>query len=150
MGLQRILIGLLLMGMLILSAGCRHASPYPYSDGLYQYSTLQALLEGVYDGDLECGELLKQGNFGIGTFNALDGEMIVLDGKCYQARVDGTIRNAPNGWSTPFATVTPFDEDEILHLGQVSSIEVFTTSLDKTVPNHNQPLLFAWMEPSPT
>lgn len=53
-----------------------------------------ALLDGVYDGDVTIRELLRHGNFGLGTFNALDGEMLVLDGACYQLRGDGSVRLA--------------------------------------------------------
>jgi acetolactate decarboxylase len=31
-------------------------------------------------------ELLRHGDFGLGTFNRLDGEMLVNDGVCYQLR----------------------------------------------------------------
>ena len=51
---------------------------------------MTALLDGIYDGEMTIGELLGKGNFGIGTFDALDGEMIILDGVCYQLRGDGT------------------------------------------------------------
>ncbi len=54
-------------------------------DTLYQVSTLSALLEGVYDGETTFAELKPHGDFGIGTFNALDGEMICVDGHTYQA-----------------------------------------------------------------
>jgi acetolactate decarboxylase len=53
----------------------------PERDTLYQDSTIDALMQGVYDGDVTVGELTKHGDFGIGTFDKLDGEMIVLDGQ---------------------------------------------------------------------
>lgn len=80
-------------------------------DTLYQVSTIDALMQGVYDGTVEVGELKKQGNFGIGTFDRLDGEMIVLDGKVWQATSDGTVLLAPDNETTPFATVTYFTSD---------------------------------------
>lgn len=138
---HRILAGLLLVGLLNTFCGCRH-SVYRNPDAVFQYSTLQALLEGVYDGELPCGDLLSHGDLGIGTFNTLDGEMIVLDGQCYQARSDGKIQRVAGGALTPFATVTPFDEDEVLQMTQVPSIEVFTATLDKNAPNRNLPLAF--------
>lgn len=49
-----------------------------FSPELFQYSTLEALLGGVYDGEVTVGELLTHGDFGLGTFNSLDGEMIIL------------------------------------------------------------------------
>ncbi|HST42757.1 MAG TPA: acetolactate decarboxylase [Conexibacter sp.] len=75
---------------------------------VFQTSTLQALLDGAYDGDLTIGELRAHGDLGLGTFQALDGEMVVLDGEVWRARVDGSIVAVPDGELTPFAVVTPF------------------------------------------
>ena len=66
---------------------------------VYQTSTMGALLDGVYEGDVTTRELLRHGDFGLGTFNRLDGEMLVLGGVCYQLRGDAQIsawlRSAP-------------------------------------------------------
>jgi len=50
---------------------------------LFQTSTIDALLEGEYDGDISFAELEERGDFGLGTLEALDGEMIALDGGFY-------------------------------------------------------------------
>lgn len=75
---------------------------------IFQSSLMTALLDGIYDGELSIGELLGHGNFGIGTFNALDGEMIILDGVCYQLRGDGTAEVASLDQLSPFAIATNF------------------------------------------
>jgi acetolactate decarboxylase len=62
------------------------AGPDQDRDLLFQVSTLSALQEGVYDGVISLQELSKHGDFGIGTFAGLDGEMIELNGKFYQIR----------------------------------------------------------------
>ena len=72
---------------------------------LYQTSTMAALLAGIYDGDLTISELLRHGDFGLGTFNHLDGEMVVLDGTCYHLRADGSASIAAGQDKTPFAAV---------------------------------------------
>jgi hypothetical protein len=75
-----------LLLLLVASAvmGCSHcpaekctpsANPAADRDTLYQTSTITALLAGEYDGDLTCGQLKARGDIGLGTFNALDGEM---------------------------------------------------------------------------
>ena len=69
---------------------------------------MTALLDGIYDGEMTIGELLGKGNFGLGTFDALDGEMIILDGVCYQLRGDGTATVASLDQNTPFAVATNF------------------------------------------
>ncbi|KQR20231.1 alpha-acetolactate decarboxylase [Agreia sp. Leaf335] len=76
---------------------------------VFQTSLMSALLDGVYDGDLTVGELLEHGNFGLGTFNALDGEMLVLDGVCHRLRADGSVERASAADLTPFAVVMPFE-----------------------------------------
>ncbi|WP_241980252.1 MULTISPECIES: acetolactate decarboxylase [Cryobacterium] len=75
---------------------------------VYQTSLMSALLDGIYDGDTTVATLLEHGDFGLGTFNALDGEMLILDGVCYRMRVDGTVAPAAPGDLTPFAVVTEF------------------------------------------
>lgn len=77
----------------------------------FQTSTLEALLDGAYDGDVTIGELRRHGDLGLGTFDALDGEMIVLDGEVWRARADGTTVRAPDDARTPFAVVVPFTAD---------------------------------------
>lgn len=77
----------------------------------FQTSTLAALLDGAYDGDLTIGELRRHGDLGLGTFQALDGEMVVLDGEVFRARVDGSVEPVGDDERTPFAVVTPFVAD---------------------------------------
>nr|MBS9408302.1 acetolactate decarboxylase [Streptococcus oralis] len=45
------------------------------SNEVYQTSTMLALLDGIYDGVISFEELKERGDFGIGTFDQLDGEM---------------------------------------------------------------------------
>jgi alpha-acetolactate decarboxylase len=78
---------------------------------VYQFSTISALLDGVYDGDVTVAEILRHGDFGLGTFNHLDGEMVILDGVCYRLRADGTATRAAQDDLTPFAAVTRFHTD---------------------------------------
>ena len=80
-------------------------------DVLFQTSTIDALLVGVYDGDLTLKQLQEHSDIGIGTFNDLDGEMIGLDGKFYQVRVDGIAYPVNDSMLTPFAEVTFFEPD---------------------------------------
>lgn len=76
---------------------------------LFQASTIGALLEGAYDGDLSFAELAEHGNLGLGTLNGLDGEMIALDGRFYRADVDGAVGEVGGDDRTPFAVVTRFE-----------------------------------------
>ena len=78
---------------------------------LFQTSTVDALLEGKYEGDVSFAELGDHGDFGLGTFDALDGEMICLDGNFYQVRADGRAYAVDGKARTPFAVVTLFEPD---------------------------------------
>ncbi len=76
---------------------------------LFQASTIAALLDGAYEGDLSFAELAEHGDLGLGTLNGLDGEMIAIDGDFYRADVDGGIHAVDPTERTPFAVVTGFE-----------------------------------------
>ena len=91
--------------------GCAHNDIK--RDILFQASTINALLEGVYDGDMTFGELKRHGDFGLGTLNRLDGEMLALNGKVYQIRIDGKVYPVDDSMKTPFAVFTFFETDSM-------------------------------------
>lgn len=94
-------------------------------DAIYQVSVINALMEGVYDGDVTFGELTAYGDFGLGTVTALDGEVVAVDGRFYQVRDDGVAYELPDDATTPFAAVTFFVADQSVWLeGQLSQDEV--------------------------
>ena len=72
-------------------AGCTVKTANPLADGetLVQVSTIDAILNGLYEGMTDFKTLQTYGDFGIGTFVGLDGEMISLDGRFYQVKADG-------------------------------------------------------------
>jgi acetolactate decarboxylase len=76
---------------------------------LFQASTIAALLDGAYEGDLTFAELAEHGDLGLGTVNSLDGEMIAVDGGFYRADVDGLVHAIAGSERTPFAVVVPFE-----------------------------------------
>lgn len=104
---------------------------------LYQVSTIDALMQGVFDGVETVGDLKKHGDFGIGTFDALDGEMIVLDGRYYQAKADGRVYPAPDNATSPFATVTYFNTDIVEKTDQPMNVSVFSTKMSARLPSSN-------------
>ncbi len=104
---------------------------------LYQYSTIDALLAGVFDGQLTNRELKKKGNLGLGTFNALDGEMVVLDGSVYQVTIDGKVALAPDSGKTPFAAVTSFTPKIFAPLKNAANLTELTRQVDQALPTKN-------------
>ncbi len=75
---------------------------------LYISTPLNALVEGVYEENIHFTEILNHGNFGIGTFDDLDGEMILLDGAVYQITAEGRVNRIDDPALTPYAIVTFF------------------------------------------
>lgn len=105
---------------------------------LYQASAINALLAGVYDGDMTFGTLRQHGDFGLGTVNGLDGEMMGLDGKFYQIKTDGKAYLLADTMKTPFAEVTFFHPDTVLRLkDSVENYEQLKNYLNRWLPNKN-------------
>jgi acetolactate decarboxylase len=119
-------------------AAARHrGEPDGITGELYQTSTMNALLAGVYDGDVTVGELLSHGDFGLGTFNHLDGEMVVLDGVCHHLRADGTAVRAAATEQTPFAAVTRFVAGHTLDVSAPTGWAAVTERIDGLVGSAN-------------
>lgn len=104
---------------------------------LFQTSTIGALIEGVYDGEVTYEELAKHGDFGLGTFNALDGEMIAFDGRFYQMRSDGKVSSVAPAAKTPFAVVMFFDPTVKVLWEELTDWAHFQQAVDKAVPSKN-------------
>ncbi len=104
---------------------------------LFQVSTLSALLNGLYDRAMDFDELQNHGDLGLGTFEALDGEMVMLDGKTYQVRAGGEVLPVADSAGTPFAAVARFRPDRESHLRHVDSYEILRHTLSGLLPNPN-------------
>ncbi len=120
----------------ILLSGCSHEDTT--SDALYQVSTLDALMQGVYDGELSLEKLLEHGDFGIGTFDGLDGEMIVRDGIVYQVLSSGKVIKPKGAETTPFAMITFFQSQIQSDVSSISSYAQLQEVIGKIAPNQNE------------
>jgi acetolactate decarboxylase len=78
-------------------------------DGYFQVSTFARLNAGGYDGMMTVEDLLEKGDFGIGTVEGIDGEMIIRDGVAYRAGTDLVPVQVPSGTIIPFAMLTYFN-----------------------------------------
>ncbi len=105
-------------------------------DRLYQVSTIDALMAGDFDGSLTVGDLEHEGDTGIGTYDRLDGEMIMLDGIAWRARVDGSVSAAPPSETTPFASVARFQADRTGVLGPAANFSGMDAQLDTYLSNN--------------
>lgn len=100
---------------------------------IFQAGLLQSLTLGEYDGFMPVSELKEYGDTGIGTFDRINGEMIMLDGTVYQALWDGSIIEADDDVTVPFANVTFFDDDVSVGDINAADIEALRSSLDELI-----------------
>jgi acetolactate decarboxylase len=127
---------LFLIVLTVLAAGCTQpASTVQDRETMYQVSTFSALSQGVFEGVAPVGTLKQNGDMGIGTFDALDGEMVSLDGQVYQVKDDGSVMLKSNDTMSPFAVVTFFDADSTKQLGSVRSLSNLTSLIDGEIPS---------------
>jgi acetolactate decarboxylase len=104
---------------------------------VFQSSTINALLKGIYDGDVTFGELKRNGDFGLGTINGLDGEMIGLAGTFYQIKADGVAYPVEDSVKTPFSVVSFFAPDDTLELDTADSYTQLKRHIDGLLPSQN-------------
>jgi acetolactate decarboxylase len=104
---------------------------------LFQVSTSNALVEGVFQGSVTVGQLRTHGDFGLGTFSGLDGEMIMDRGECYRATADGELSKAEDDREVPFALVTWFEPDVDASLGEEVTLADLTRRIDVMRPSKN-------------
>ena len=112
-------------------------TPIAQRETLVQISTIDALISGVYDGVITFKTLKEYGDFGIGTFEGLDGEMLGFDGNFYQIKADGAVYPVSDAMMTPFASVTFFDIDLQERLPEGISYEQLEELLDDILPTSN-------------
>ena len=98
---------------------------------LFQISTSGALVEGIYEKAVSSRLLLNYGDFGIGTFDNLDGEMVVLDGSIYQVRSNGAVTEIKDDTGTPFAVVVRFLADQEGTFAEAKSFDDLRNLCDK-------------------
>ena len=97
---------------------------------MFQVSTLQALALGYSRAVINVGELMQHGDIGLGTFEDVNGEMIVVDGCCYRANEKGEVTKADSSIGVPFSSVTYFKEDRSCEFEGVDSIDRLKEMLD--------------------
>ena len=149
--MQRSTVSIMAVVALISSATAAYAYPSgppsqtpQLSSGhgvLVQASTYSALQAGDYSGETTLKELRAHGDFGLGTFDALDGEMALLNGTFYQIKSDGNAYLANDSMKTSFADVTSFEVDRQLVFSEASNgpLNYFELQnyLDQQLPTNN-------------
>ena len=100
---------------------------------MYQVSTLQALALGYSRAVINVGELLQEGNTGLGTFEDVNGEMIVMDGQCYRADQNGNVTVVSAGTGVPFAAVANLFGNQQFPLRDIPDIASIRAELTRKI-----------------
>jgi acetolactate decarboxylase len=105
---------------------------------LYQVSTLNSLSAGNFDGIKTVQEVLQEGDFGLGTFDGLNGEMVLLDGQMYQVKDSGKVEIPTASTTLPFAAVTFFNADRSEDISQAQNFNALKADLDQLILNKDR------------
>ncbi len=121
---------------LAVSLAAQHGALRPHDDAateVFQVSTMSALVAGHYDGEVSYAQVMQHGDFGVGTFNALDGEMAAVDGDFFHLHSDGTVAAVDPKALTPFAAVTFFRAQAEIDVDSSSSRSEVLARIDETM-----------------
>lgn len=134
MKLNSLIISILLL--LILSGNISVAqNKYPKT--VYQTSPISALLKGFANDSFTVSDIREHGDFGLGTFNGVDGEMIILNRKVYRADYNGKISMPENSRQSPFVTEIYFHADTNITLKDTLSFSELENFINKVLPSKN-------------
>lgn len=140
---RKFLLGILVAVAVIFFAAAfaqnlaKSTAPPVDRETLYQVSTIDALMQGAFEGVEPVTEIKKHGDFGIGTFDALDGEMVALDRTYYQIKSDGYAYPVPDSATTPFATVTFFEPDFVITTDRQMNYSELSGYISGHLPSKN-------------
>ena len=108
------------------------------NDSIFQVSTINALIKGCYDSEITMAQLCQKGDTGIGTFNHLDGEMVMDQGKVYQVKSNGKVYPIHNTQQkTPFASVVHFKPDTTFNMTEEADLVQIKKEIKSRIKNPN-------------
>ena len=109
---------------------------------LNQVALLQSLVQGYYDGIISAAAQKERGDIGIGTFDGVNGELIMLDGVIYRAAADGSVETVSDDEMIPFSNSTFFDVDGQIEVKDLKDFSAVTSELDKIVEANGKNLFY--------
>lgn len=124
-------------GLYILAQALSNVNTAEDRETLFQVASFKPFAQGEYAGITTYAELAKHGDFGIGTLDGLDGEMVAIDGVFYQIPIDGTPRQITPAEEAPFAMVTFFEADQTLHVSDAMNYSELTAYIDQNISPEN-------------
>ncbi len=133
--MKNILIFLIIV--LLISSGDTAFSQSKRAACVYQSAPITALLNGVMNDDFTVAQIKHSGNFGLGTFNGVDGEMIILNGIVYRVEFSGKVTLPANSVKSPFVTETFFHADTTFKINDTLDFSGLDKLIDKVLPSKN-------------
>ena len=118
------------------------ASAASDTETIYQTALMDSLNQGNYDGFMTIEEVKSYGDTGIGTFDGLDGVLIMLDGVVYRASAEGRVVFVPNEETIPFADFTFFEEDGTAVLSDVNDLAGLEEQLNAITEENGKNLFY--------
>jgi acetolactate decarboxylase len=110
----------------------------PFKQGkLYQTAPIKVLVDGHYDGVVSVGEIKKRGDFGLGSFDGLDGELVATDGHVYQAVAGGFVMEAQDSQTIPWAALTFFHSQKQIRIEDTKDMAAMETTMAGLLPQRD-------------
>lgn len=120
-----------------LTASFMLVGPAAMAGELFQVSTGNALMEGLFQGAVDFKELRQKGDFGLGSVEHMDGELIAIDGEFYRIDPKGNMHQIPDSETTPYAMVTHFEPTQRFTLNNVDSLAELVQKLNDHISNRH-------------
>ena len=122
---------------LLAASGPGYAQVLEAKDTLFQVSTVTGLEHGIYYPVMTVGKLKQHGNVGVGAFEAMDGELILIDGQSFNAMYDGKVMPVDDKTPITYSAVAFFNANRTVPLQNVASYELLRQDIEKLLPNRN-------------
>ncbi|MRS02150.1 acetolactate decarboxylase [bacterium] len=107
-------------------------------DMIFHYSVLKALDNGVLEGNMKVAELKKHGDLGLGTFNKMNGEMIILDHVVYRIAADGKVIQPDDETMIPYSVITFYLQDDTMLMKGEINYQALKAFIDRRIPSRNR------------
>jgi acetolactate decarboxylase len=106
-------------------------------DTIFQISTLTGLERGLFYPVTTVGQMKQHGNIGVGAFEGMDGELLIIDGQSYNAMYDGKVVAVEDNSPIVYGAVAFLNADRTESMQNIASYELLQQGLEKLLPNRN-------------
>ncbi len=104
---------------------------------LTQIGTFSVFCQGAYQGFKSAQSVKEMGDFGLGTLDGLDGEMVMVSGNMVQIPISGIPRPVASSETIPFAAVIRFVPDQVMTVNKALTLDTLKSYLETQMPDKN-------------